>query len=140
MQPQRDNFVKVNMPMSGNLACQNTAATDSACGSTFSNSAPTRLNVTEPEVVLSVNESRDAPSLAHMPLMLKATFPKEPVTPHVEGLARQWLRNNFAQSSVEEHIFVLTVETLGFETASELAAKLQWRCERPLEELSRLLK
>jgi hypothetical protein len=49
------------------------------------------------------------------------------------------LRNNFAESSIEEHIFVLTVETLGFNTAAELAAKLHWQCQRPLRELRAIM-
>lgn len=46
-----------------------------------------------------------------------------------------WFRNNSKESSVDERIFVLTVNSLGFETAKYIAERLHWSCTHPMQEL-----
>jgi hypothetical protein len=129
--------VKRTSPSSASLTTQNSLTTESGCGSNFVHSAPSKLNVNDPQAVFTVNER--SPSTENFPRTFKATFPTEPVTPQVEELCKQWLRNNFTESTSEEVIFVLTVQTLGFNTAAEIAAILHSQCQRPLQELRAMM-
>src|ERR1700674_5282937 len=107
---QRESTLKVSTPdPSGNDTVQYSSTIESGCGSNLLNSASARLNVKEPPARLSTKLYSEE-SLDTIPNTLKVTFPTEPVSPHLQELARHWLRKNFAGSSVHEHIFVLTVE------------------------------
>jgi hypothetical protein len=136
---QRDCTLKVNTPPeSGSDTVQYSSIIDPGGGSTLTNSAPAKFSVTEPPTVLNIKASKDE-DFAKRPYAFKVSFPTEPVSPHLQELSRHWLRKNFSGSSIHEHIFVLTVETVGFEAATELAHKLHWQCERPARELKEMI-
>jgi len=134
---QTNKVKRSSPPSSGNLTTQNSLTLESGCASNFVHSAPSKLNVNDPQTVFTTKEY--SPPTANFPRTFRATFPTAPVTPQVEELCKQWLRNNFVGSTSEEVIFVLTVQTLGFNTAAEIAAKLHSQCQRPLRELRAMM-
>jgi hypothetical protein len=61
--------------------------------------------------------------------------PEEVISILTVDACSNWFRNNAKESSVDERIFVLTVGSLGLETAKYVAERLRWNCSRPMQDL-----
>ena len=126
-----DSLRKVSIPPSGKRTSQNSSRPIAPVSRVMRD--PLKSKTRTPFITRSVNASGVAHSSVP-PSRSVVSLPVEPLT-CTEQLGLNWIKNNAESSSVEERMFVLTFMDCGLSRAAEVAAKFQWRCQRPLRAL-----
>jgi hypothetical protein len=132
------NCVNVTLLPSGNDACKNLEHRTCEGRSTSSQDAADRLTENTQLTPCTVNSDRER-SVTVPDIENLRNIPEQVISTLTDDACLNWFRNDANESSVDERIFVLTVNSLGLETANYVADQLHWNCQRALHKLQSTL-